>query len=54
MLRPRQTKLTVTKYSFPHVYKLTSNSCFTNEKVHLYNKIPLFIISTNCLGKQFT
>ena len=23
MLRPRQTKLTVTKYSFPHVYKLT-------------------------------
>ena len=29
-------------------------SCFTKEKVSFYNKIPLFIVSKNYLGNQFT
>ena len=53
MLGPRPIKLTVTKYGFAHVYKLTTYLA-SLEKVSLYNKIPLLIVSKNCLGKQFT
>ena len=52
MIRPRQIKLAVTKYGFLHIYKLTT-SLVSLKKISLYNKIPLFILSTNCLGKQF-
>ena len=53
MLGPRPIKLTITKYGFAHVYKLTTY-LVSLEKVSLYNKIPLLIVSKNCLGKQFT
>ena len=40
----RQIKLTVTKYSFLHVYELTTSLLLT--------KKSLFVVSKNCLGKQ--
>ena len=53
MLGPRPIKLTVTKYGFLHVYKLTTY-LVSQQKLPLYNKIPLLIVSKNCLGKKFT
>ena len=53
MFRPRQIRLTLTKYGFLYVYNLTAHLA-SLKKVSLYNKIPLFIVSTNCSGKQFT
>ena len=45
MFLPGQIKLTVTKYSFLHVYKLTTS-------LVLLTKKSLFVVSKNSLGKQ--
>ena len=42
------------KIQFFQVYILHHMICFTNKKVPLYNKMPYFIVSKNCLGKEFT
>ena len=49
----RQIKLTVTKYDFLHVYKLTAY-LVSLAKILPLEKNTSFLVSKNCLGKQFT
>ena len=53
MLRLRQIKLKVTKQVFFTFLSLL-DILFHWQKVSLYKKIPLYIVSKNCLGKQFS
>ena len=53
MPHPRQIKLTVTKYGFLHVFNLKAYLVLLSKSFPLQENKP-FLVSKNCLGKQFT